>query len=188
MSLELYRRYLATVEATTFDGQLVAYGWGNLPGPLNVMWMPYREMFDEFSREIANSLNDLTNYTHRLKAWNLVVSSMTDREKMTAAHEFIDPVATIALVLPYVIRSRFMFATAHLCHHANRSRESLKYTTSVRHVIVVNSIQSYIRYGGMIVGCALQIAQPIIHKTSHLSRLLSECERVLRRHCATYRL
>ena len=85
--------------------------------------MPYRDMFDEFSREIANSLNKLTDYTNRLKAWGLVIASMTDQEKMDAAHEFIDPLATIGLNLPYVIRSRFIFAVAHLCHQANRSRD-----------------------------------------------------------------
>ena len=32
-------------------------------------------------------------------------------------------IGTIGLNLPYVIRSRFIFAVAHLCHQANRSRE-----------------------------------------------------------------
>jgi hypothetical protein len=48
---------------------------------------------------------------------------MTDHEKLDATHEFIDPIATIGLNLPYVIRSRFIFAAAHLSHQANRSRE-----------------------------------------------------------------
>jgi hypothetical protein len=82
--------------------------------------MAYRGMFDEFSTEIANSINDLTNYTHSLNAWSKVISSMSDRQKLHAAHEFIDATATVSLMLPYVIRSRFIFAIAHLCHQVNR--------------------------------------------------------------------
>jgi hypothetical protein len=122
MSGNLYRRYLALLEKTSFDTEFVGYEWGQLPHTLNIMWMPYRMMFNEFSQEIANSLNDLTNYTRRLKAWNGVISSMTDQEKLDAAHDFIDPVATVSLNLPYVIRSRFIFAAAHLCHQANRAK------------------------------------------------------------------
>jgi hypothetical protein len=80
-------------------------------------------MFDEFSREIANSLNELNDYSLRLKAWSVVIAQMADKEKLDAAHEFVDPIATIGLNLPYVIRSRFMFAAAHLSHQANRTRE-----------------------------------------------------------------
>jgi hypothetical protein len=132
MSLELYRRYLAAHETAAFDGRLMPYEWGDLPKSLNIRWMAYRDMFDEFSREIANSLNDLTNYTHRLKVWSVVVSSMLEQEKMDAVHEFIDPLATLGLTHPYVIRSRFIFATAHLCHQANQSRDGMSWDDDLR--------------------------------------------------------
>jgi hypothetical protein len=125
MSVELYRQFLAALEKTPLDGQFVAYEWGNLPTSLDFTWLPFCEMFKEFAREIANSLNDLTNYTHRLKAWSLVIPSMGNEEKLNAAQEFIDPLATVSLNLPYVIRSRFIFAAAHLCHQANQSRAGM---------------------------------------------------------------
>jgi hypothetical protein len=60
MSLELYERYLTALETTANDGKLMPYEWGRLPKSLDVGWMPYRNMFDEFSREIANSLPSRT--------------------------------------------------------------------------------------------------------------------------------
>ena len=48
---------------------------------------------------------------------------MDDNEKMAVTHEFIDVLATNAVNLPYVIKSRFAFATAHLCHQANMTRD-----------------------------------------------------------------
>jgi hypothetical protein len=122
MSTKLYGKYQGAIETTPFDGQYMDYGWNELPKTVDITCMPYCMMFDEFSRELANSLNQLTNYAHSLKAWNVVISSLEDQEKLDARVKFIDPIATIGLNLPYVIRSRFIFAVAHLCHQANRSR------------------------------------------------------------------
>lgn len=123
MLVDPYRRYREALDATIHEAQPVGYNWGDLPNPLKPGWFAYSEMFSEFSREIANSLNVLNNYSLRLKAWNTMIGSMTDQEKLDTTHEFIDPIATVALGLPYVIRSRFIFAAAHLSHQANRSRE-----------------------------------------------------------------
>jgi hypothetical protein len=124
MTIQLYRRYLSAVEATPWDGQMMPYEWGQLPKSLNIGWAAYGLMFDEFSLEIANSVNQFSGYVHRLKAWSIVISSMTDEhELMDAVHQFIEPIATVSLTLPYVIRSRFIFAAAHLCHQANQSLE-----------------------------------------------------------------
>ncbi|MGY8681267.1 integrase [Bradyrhizobium sp. UFLA05-153] len=123
MLVELYRRYREALDTIVHGAQPVGYNWGKLPDPLNGAWLPYSEMFNEFSREIANSLNELNDYSLRLKAWNTVIAPMNDQEKVDAVHEFIDPIATIGLNLPYVIRSRLIFAAAHLSHQANRSRE-----------------------------------------------------------------
>src|ERR1700685_3668032 len=113
MSIEVYREYLTALEKTKLDGKYMPYNWGGLPKSLSFDWMPYGLMFGEFSLEIANSINQLTNYTRRLKAWSAVVTSMGDGEKLDVTQEFIDPLATIALTLPYVIRSRFIFAVGH---------------------------------------------------------------------------
>lgn len=72
MSGELYTKYLAALDATAFDGRYVTHEPDGLPKSLHITWMAYRDMLEEFSREISNSLNDLTNYTHRLKAWGTV--------------------------------------------------------------------------------------------------------------------
>lgn len=97
------------------------YQWGALPSRLSALWMPYSEMFQEFSRELANILNELTRYTHQLAAWRDVVAKLDEKGKLSIAVEFVNPLATIALNLPYVIRSRFIFAAAHLSHQAARA-------------------------------------------------------------------
>lgn len=123
MLVELYRQYREALDATVYGARPIAYDWGELPNPLNGVWLPYSEMFNEFSREIANSLNEMNDYSFRLRTWNTVIAPMNDQEKLDAVHEFIDPIATIGLNLPYVIRSRFILAVAHLSHQANRSRD-----------------------------------------------------------------
>jgi hypothetical protein len=122
MSVERYREYRAALSDTP-SGPAVEYDWSGLPDRLNVIWMPYRMMLDEFSREIANGINQLTDYNCRLRTWHRIVSTLTDQEKLEVAHEFVDPIATVAVNLPFVIRSRFIFAAAHLCHQANRIQD-----------------------------------------------------------------
>jgi len=73
MSIEQYRRYRRALKSTPFSGRHMEYAWGGLPEKLNIGWMPYSEMFDEFSRELANAINQLTDYAHRLKAWSGLV-------------------------------------------------------------------------------------------------------------------
>lgn len=121
MSTYRYRQYRAALKATPFKGTFMPYSWGALPQTLPLEWMPYAEMFKEFSQELANIINDLTRYTHQLTAWRDVVEKLDDDGKFDVAHEFVDPLATIALNLPYVIRSRFIFAAAHLSHQAGRT-------------------------------------------------------------------
>lgn len=123
MSIYRYRQYRRILKATPFKGKFMPYGWGSLPKSLPFSWMAYFEMFEEFSREIANIVNDLGRYTHQLTAWRDVVARLDDDGKMSVANEFVDPLATIALNLPYVIRSRYIFAVAHLCHQANHVKQ-----------------------------------------------------------------
>jgi hypothetical protein len=130
MQLDTYKRYLEALDSVPFTGRFMPYEWGQLPKSLHFQWFAYGMMFGEFSREIANSINDLTNHTHSLKAWHTVLSSMTEDDRLDTLHGAIDPLATVSLNLPHVIRSRFIFATAHLCHQANQSsagwRDDLK--------------------------------------------------------------
>jgi hypothetical protein len=123
MTIETYRRYRRTLKSTPYKGVLAPYDWGGLPKSLHITWAPYSQMFDEFSRELANALNELTRYTHQLTAWRDLLTPMSQHQQLDAAVDFVDPVATVALNLPYVIRSRFIFASAHLCHQANRAKQ-----------------------------------------------------------------
>ncbi|WP_176000643.1 integrase [Burkholderia vietnamiensis] len=121
MSTYRYRQYRAALKAAPLKGKFMPYGWGALPQRLSGDWIAYAEMFNEFSQELANTINDLTRYTHQLTAWRDVVDKLDDEGKFNVAVEFVDPLATIALNLPYVIRSRFIFAAAHLSHQAGRT-------------------------------------------------------------------
>jgi hypothetical protein len=127
MSVDLYQRYKAVLEATALTGRFMPYRWAQLPADLDIGWLAYSLMLEEFANEIANGINDLTNYAHRLKAWSIVVSTLNDDEKFDAVHEFIEPTAVTGLNLPYVIRSRFFFAIAHLSHQANRALDGPKW-------------------------------------------------------------
>jgi hypothetical protein len=118
---ELYHKYLAALSAAPFEGQIMPYEWSQLPNSLHPAWIAYHQMFQEYSSEIANAVNQLTNYLHRLRAWDLVLPSLIDDETMEALVEFIEPIATVALSLPYTIRFRFIFAITHLCHQANQA-------------------------------------------------------------------
>ena len=123
MLVDRYRQYRAAL-ADVPAGPVVDYGWSNLPKRLNVIWMPYSQMLDEFTREIAKSINQLSDYASRLRAWSGIVAPLTDQEKLDLTHEFIEPIATLAMNLPFVVRSRFIFAAAHLCHQASRSMDA----------------------------------------------------------------
>ena len=118
---ELYHKYLAALSAAPFKGQIMPYEWSQLPQSLHFTWMAYQQMFQEFSIEIANALNQLTKHLYRLRAWDLVLPSLNDDEMMEALDEFIEPIAIIALSLPYTICLRFIVAITHLCRQANQA-------------------------------------------------------------------
>jgi hypothetical protein len=119
MSVTLYRRYRAALRLVPPDGRIMPYEWTRLPTPRSLTWLLYGEMLDEFARELANTINDFTLNVDRLRAWAEVLPTLSDKQKADACHEFIDALATLTVNLPYVVKSRFIFATAHLSHQAN---------------------------------------------------------------------
>lgn len=123
----IYRAYREARARLPLAGRFMPYNWYALPGKMSVTWMAYSQMLGEFSTELANTINNLTNHVQRLRAWAKVIEPMNDDEKMAVTHEFIDVLATNAVNLPYVIKSRFAFATAHLCHQANMTRDVLSW-------------------------------------------------------------
>lgn len=122
MSIYRYRQYRKTLKTIPRDGRMMPYRWGDLPDPLSGQWMAYSTMFIDFSRELANGINAFTRYVQQLRAWAKIVASLTDRQKMEVTLEFVDTLATVAVNMPYVLRSRLIFATAHLCHQANMTK------------------------------------------------------------------
>jgi hypothetical protein len=124
MSIALYREFRQVRKDQPFSGQYMPYDWGLLPNRLGAQWMAYSMMFKEFSREISNEINGFTNNIESLAAWAVVTSSFSDRRKMDVNIEFVNNLATITAITPYVVRSRFIFATAHLCHQANMTKIS----------------------------------------------------------------
>ncbi len=118
-----YSEFRKALHESEFTGRYMKYHWVELPDRLHVVWLVYSQLVADFANELANSINDLTNYVHRLRAWDKVVAGLSDEEKMSVVHEFIGPFATVSLTLPNVIKSRLIFAAGHLCHQANQSRD-----------------------------------------------------------------
>ncbi|MDW9502255.1 integrase [Sinorhizobium meliloti] len=116
---KLYSRYREALDQAPTDGQWMPYRWWTLRDELNVCWMTYSQMLNEYASELANIINDLTHHVNRLRAWDKVVVALDVDEKLDAAHEFVDMLGTVAMGLPYAIKSRFAFAAGHLCHQAN---------------------------------------------------------------------
>ena len=133
------------------------------------MWMPYSEMFDEFSQEIANSLNDLTNYTHRLKAWDVVLDTKTDGEKLDAAHEFIDPHRQFP-------RQKVPRRDARFSQRYNH-RFSPRIVLGIMQIVTrtVNSTSEAVSYsfGGLPVGAA--VTETSLHETAVRGSAYGDC-------------
>lgn len=123
LKLRLYQSYLEALSAIEPGDRFMPYAWVSLPDPISARWIAFSGMLEEFARELANAINDLTNNTRRLGAWAKVVKRLTDTEKLEASHEFISNLATHTVLMPYVIKSRFAFSVAHLCHQANFARD-----------------------------------------------------------------
>jgi len=81
-------------------------------------------MLSEHSSELANFINELLRHIKSLEAWKDVIDGKNDDdEKCEIIIEFVSPIATLAINMPYVIRSRFIYSVAHLCHQANQTKQ-----------------------------------------------------------------
>lgn len=119
-----YAEYLEAHEAVRhslpYACPHVPYETNKLPSVVDGCWMPYALMADEYLRSLANAINALIGYSHRLAAWDKVLIGAPVKDQHALVIEHIEPLGTVALLYPYAIRSRLIFATAHLCHQANR--------------------------------------------------------------------
>ena len=81
--------------------------------------MAYRDLADETARDLANGVNHLIGVTAKLEAWQKVMIELDLQQKNEILHEFVQDLATMALLTPYTLKARFYFAVAHLSHQAN---------------------------------------------------------------------
>lgn len=120
MSVELYRAFRCILEdMPDTGGEFMPYGWTELPSPTRPEWLAYSMMLEEFARELANTINDFTVKVRYLEAWAQTIGPLNIEQRSDACREFIDVLATGVINLPYIIKARFGFASAHLCHQAN---------------------------------------------------------------------
>ena len=114
-----YSKFRSELRKITPPGELMAYDWLSRPKRIPGIWMIYFEMVEEYSRELANIINQLLTNIERLCAWEKVILEYGEEERFYIVYEFVEPLCTICLNLPYAIRSRFIFSVAHLSHQAN---------------------------------------------------------------------
>jgi hypothetical protein len=118
--INVYREFLTLRETESRHGLLAPYKWHKLPSPIPAQWIIYSQMLEEHSRDLSNSINEYLRYIVDLAAWNSVIEGKNEDETFYILLEFINPVATLAINMPYIIRSRFIYSISHLCHQANR--------------------------------------------------------------------
>ena len=121
--IDAYKQFLDNKTNISPCGSVAPYNWYELPDQLPIQWMAYTQMLSEHSRELANSINELLRYITSLAAWKGVIDSKDGDVKYEIIIEFVSPIATLAINLPYVIRSRFIYSVAHLCHQANQTKQ-----------------------------------------------------------------
>jgi hypothetical protein len=120
---EAYAKNVAIRKSNAAFGELAPYGWIESPKQWPFEYMAYSQMLEEHSMELANSVNQLRGFIGKLSAWGDVLAECEEDElNRQIVMEFVDPLATVAINLPYVIRSRFIYSVAHLCHQANRAK------------------------------------------------------------------
>lgn len=101
------------------------YGWYKPPQTIRLdtefglQQMAYRDLADDAARDLANGINHLIGLTMRLEAWLSVIEGLSVQQKNQLLHEFVQDLASMALLSPYTLKARFYFAIAHLSHQAN---------------------------------------------------------------------
>jgi hypothetical protein len=118
-----YRKAFGEAEAFT---PFMPYGWFKPPQTVRLdsefgrQRMAYRDLADDAARDLANGINHLIGLTMRLEAWGRVIEALDVQQTYQLLHEFVQDLASTALLSPYTLKARFFFAVAHLSHQANR--------------------------------------------------------------------
>lgn len=98
--------------------------WHALESTLPIEFMAYSQFLQEHASELANSINEFGRHIISLMAWEKVLAGLSQAEKHNVIIDFVSPLATLALNMPYVIRSRFIYSIAHLSHQANQVKQN----------------------------------------------------------------
>ncbi|MER8571518.1 hypothetical protein NKH19_10735 [Mesorhizobium sp. M1338] len=123
----MYAQYRRALKTVPLSANYTDFGWYRLPSRMDMSLMAYGTMLREFSTEIANEINALINYTHDLAAWDEVMKPLNEQRRFDVLVEFVRPIASLALGMPYAIRARFLFAAVHLCHQVNQLKHGKKW-------------------------------------------------------------
>lgn len=119
------QQYVVERERLGVVAPVAPYNWHALEKTLPIKWMAYGEFLEEHSRELANTINEFRRHIASLLAWQKVLEGLDEEERYHIVIEFVSPLATLALNMPYVSRSRFIYSVAHLSHQANQTKQKL---------------------------------------------------------------
>lgn len=117
--IKAYSLFRSELRKISPQGELITYDWLSLPKNIPGQWMVYFEMLDDYSRELANIINQFLIDIEKLSAWDKVLLDYEEDDRFYIVREFVRPICTNCLNLPYAIRSRFIFFVTHLSHQAN---------------------------------------------------------------------
>ena len=123
MRQKALQKYVVERECIGSIFPLAPYNWYELKETLPIKWMAYRQFLQEHARELANTINEFGQHIVSLLAWEKVLKGLTEEERHHIVIEFVSPLATLVLNMPYVIRSRFFYSVAHLSCQANQSKQ-----------------------------------------------------------------
>jgi DUF2934 family protein len=68
----------------------------------------------------ANTINRFAYDLRSLTAWNKVFESASEAERMQALYEFLSPIASHCLSMPYAIKQMFIKSICQISHQTNR--------------------------------------------------------------------
>jgi hypothetical protein len=127
-----YTAFSTILKAQKLTGHFADFEWWKglgLVGSLDLLKFNrdfiYGQMVEDFATELANSVNKLTNSVDRLRAWDAVCSNQDEDNRFYTFVEFVDNEGAVALNLPAIIKSRFIYAATHLSHQANSFKHRL---------------------------------------------------------------
>jgi len=123
--LEAYRQFLFirdTIARQISPNKGAPYKWYKFPDKLSPLWIAFTNMLEEHAIGISNSINEFLRYINSLEAWGNIIKNKEKNDKLEIIIEFIIPIATLVLNMPFVIRERLIYSAVHLSHQSNYTK------------------------------------------------------------------